>query len=259
MQAKNLSVFYPDHVLRKLQANAKTNPQIKSEMEKTIHEAQRFITKEDSELWNLIVNPAVIRSHYVHKNSLCPVCGRKRLLYDWEIDPVSFPWKIQCPDCKNLFPKNDYYTFYKSGIDETGVFQYERADKTLLYNTEHPDPEDPLHLFVIDDGNGYQTENTTQRFIGAYLIHGHHKDIIHGISALSQAYLYTGQKEYAHKCAVLLDRYADHWPNYDARSQVYMYDVLNVTEGYVGYWFGSYSDISTIAHAYDIIRRRGHT
>jgi hypothetical protein len=254
MSLKNKCVFYPDGAVRKLREYAETSKHGMEKRWNILKEAQRFISKDDAELWSLVIDPYILRSHYVHTNSLCPVCRKKRLLYDWEIDPISFPWKVRCPDCKNYFPKNDFYSFYKSGIDETGVFRYEKADKTLLFNTEHPDPNDPLHMFAVDDGNGYCNGDTIQRFIGYYLIHGHHKDLVRGIYSLSYAYLLTGKPEYARKCAVLLDRYADYWPNYDAHTQVYVHEQLYSTEGYFGYWFHSYYDISVFAHAYDIIR-----
>jgi hypothetical protein len=254
MSLNNKCVFYPDGAVRKLREYAETSKHGMEKRWNILKEAQRFISKDDAELWSLVIDPYILRSHYVHTNSLCPVCRKKRLLYDWEIDPISFPWKVRCPDCKNYFPKNDFYSFYKSGIDETGVFRYEKADKTLLFNTEHPDPNDPLHMFAVDDGNGYCNGDTVQRFIGYYLIHGHHKDLVRGIYSLSYAYLLTGKPEYARKCAVLLDRYADYWPNYDAHTQVYVHEQLYSTEGYFGYWFHSYYDISVFTHAYDIIR-----
>ena len=61
---------------------------------------------------------------------------------------------VQCPHCHELFPKNDFEKFYRSGLDAHGVFDTTRADRSLLYNTEHPDPKDPLHAFGVDDGEG---------------------------------------------------------------------------------------------------------
>jgi len=54
-----------------------------------------------------------------------------------------------------LFPTNDFEAYYRSGLDEHGVFDPKRADRALLFNTQHPDPNDPLHRFGVDDGTGY--------------------------------------------------------------------------------------------------------
>ena len=35
----------------------------------------------------------------------------------------------------------------------------ELADRSLLFNAEHPDPNDPLHTFAVDDGFGYDDGN----------------------------------------------------------------------------------------------------
>ncbi len=255
MQKAYKSVFYPDNVVQKIKNNSQTNEQTKIMIDNIINRANYFVVIEDDDIRNLIFDPYLVRSHYVNKNSLCPACGKKRLLYGWDMDPLKNPWKVSCPDCHSLFPTNDFYSFYKSGINEKGFFCYEKADKSLLYNIEHPDPNDPLYMFGVDDGRGYDNNGVIQRFIGAYLIHGHFgKLIIPAIEALSLAWLFTNDMRYAHKCAILLDRLADYWPDYDARSQSYMYDQPNATEGYVGYWHGSYSDISTMAYAYDIIK-----
>ncbi len=46
---------------------------------------------------------------------------------DWTVNPFTRKWKLQCPDCKRLFPSNDFESFYKLGLDEAGYFDRERA------------------------------------------------------------------------------------------------------------------------------------
>jgi hypothetical protein len=76
----------------------------------------------------------------------CPNCGP--VIYDtdkypYQVDIWGHPWQIQCPRCKDWFPKNDFGKYYHSGIDETGVFNPKRADRSLLFNADHPDAGDP--------------------------------------------------------------------------------------------------------------------
>ncbi|HQF30937.1 MAG TPA: hypothetical protein PLJ34_05775, partial [Hyphomicrobiales bacterium] len=88
---------------------------------------------------------------------------------------------------KELFPKNDFGALYRSGLDAQGVFDPKRADRSLLFNAEHPDANDPLHLFGVDEGEGYVEGAKRWRFIGAYLIYGQWKQgILHGIRALEK-------------------------------------------------------------------------
>ena len=61
----------------------------------------------------------------------CPNCGndvKKFGNYPWKIDLLAKPWKIECPSCGELFPKNDFKKFYDSGKDENWIFCYEKAD-----------------------------------------------------------------------------------------------------------------------------------
>ena len=80
---------------------------------------------------------------------------------------------VRCPHCQELFPKNDFEKFHASGLDEHGVFDPKKADRALLFNTEHADKSDPKHAFGVDDGAGYVAPDGKRwRFISAYLIYG---------------------------------------------------------------------------------------
>ena len=122
-------------------------------------------------------------------------------------------------------PRTTFSKFYRSGLNEQGVFEPARADRSLLWNEEHPDPNDPLHRFGVDDGEGYVAGEHRWRFIGAYLIYGQWKQaIVAGIRRLAAAYLVTGDPAYAHKAGVLLDRVADLYPTFDFGKEGVMYE-----------------------------------
>ena len=42
-----------------------------------------------------------------------------------------------------------------------GLFEPVRADRKLLFNVDHPDPNDPLHSYGVDDGTGFGFEAVT--------------------------------------------------------------------------------------------------
>ncbi len=45
----------------------------------------------------------------------------------FSVNVLTRPWKIQCQECKRLFPSNDFESFYELGRDRQGYFDVERA------------------------------------------------------------------------------------------------------------------------------------
>ena len=125
-------------------------------------------------------------------------------------------WKLKCPVCGEVFPKNDFEAFHESGLGPGGTFDRARADASLLFNTEHPDPDDPLHKYGVDDGHGWVDEKGERWFFVPVYAHWRiWTELPVAALTLGQAYLYTGDVRYAHKGAVLLDRIADVYPEMD--------------------------------------------
>ncbi|MEA3365815.1 MAG: hypothetical protein U9Q79_09270, partial [Candidatus Hydrogenedentes bacterium] len=117
--------------------------------------ARQWLDMPEDELWGLMFGATIPRSWMVWSNGYCPACKTSVPMYNWKMNALTHPWKVHCPHCGEYFPKNDFGAFYESGLDEHGVFDPAKADRSLLYNVEHPDPDDPLHLFGVDDGTGY--------------------------------------------------------------------------------------------------------
>lgn len=219
--------------------------------------AAPWMERSDDTLWDSIFGPNHLRSHMVWSSGYCPACRRPVPMYDWKIDAWRQPWKVRCPHCRELFPKNDYHAFYRSGLDEHGVFVPGKADRSLLFNTEHPDPADPLHKFGVDDGDGYSAEGHHWYFIAAYLQYGQFRELIlSGIRDLAAAYVVSGDAKYAHKAAILLDRLADIWPGYDFAERGLVYERRRYgggVAGYVTYAIDSAWEVSDLVLAYDQI------
>ena len=152
-----------------------------------------------------------------------------------------------------LFPTNDFGAYYKSGLDEHGVFGPQLADRALLFNEAHPDPDDPEHLFGVDDGEGYVEGDKRWRFIGYYLTAGEWRQkIVRGCNYLSEAYLVTGEPAYAHKAGILLDRVADLYPSFDYSTQGLVYETGG-HRGYVSVWHDACKEVTDLAQVYDRI------
>ena len=275
---KTASVLYPARMVDKAKGNAAAYPWADAMRREIIEGAALWLNTEaasyrpaadmtDDALWDLMFGATISRSWMVWSDGFCPACKKGVRMYAWEMDPWTIPeaassvqpptWKTRCPHCKELFPKNDFPAFYQSGLDEHGVFQPTRADRSLLFNTGHPDPNDPLHTFGVDDGEGYvDAEGHRWRFIGAYLIYGQWKKwIVDGVTHLSDAYMVTGDPLYARKTAILLDRIADLFPTFDFGSQGFVYEgrTGGPLRGQVSTWHDACEEARQLALGYDRI------
>jgi len=248
------SVFYPPALVRKARENVQKYPWAAAVQQQIAANAQPWMVLSDDQLWSLMFGNTIKRAWQVWSNGYCPACKQSVPMYSWQMDALNHPWKTRCPHCGEYFPKNDFGKFYQSGLDEHGVFDPKRADRSLLYNTEHPDPKDPLHAFGVDDGEGYVADGHRWRFIGAYLIFGQWKQaIVNGIRQLAAAYTVTGDAAYAHKAGVLLDRVADLYPTMDFGKEGVMYEGPP-RSGYVSTWHDACEETREMALAYDQVR-----
>lgn len=254
---KRESVLYPRAARERAAANARNYPWAAEIRAKAVAEAERWLRMPDEELRSEVFGPRITRSHMVWSNGFCPHCRRKVPMYDWRIDVWGHPWKVQCPHCNERFPKNDFAAYHRSGLDELGFFDPQRANRALLFNQEHPQPGDPLRSFGVDDGEGYVEGGNRWRFIGAYLLHGQWTQRIEaGFRHLGRAYAITGDPRYAHKAGVLLDRIADIWPAFDFAEQGLVYERRKYGGGVAGYVYYAIDSAYTAMHlarAYDQI------
>jgi len=253
---KRSSVFYPAGLVDNAKKNAAKHAWAKRWQMEIVNRARPWVKLTDSELWDLMFGPTLPRSWDVCSIGSCPTCQNPVLEFSWHPDVVVYPWKMRCPICKDLYPKNDFLAYYRSGLDERNIFDPGKADRSLLYNLEHPDPTDPLNQFGVDDGNGYlANDGLTYRFIATYLIYGQWKQqVLNGIRRLAAAYVVTGEKLYAHKAGVLLDRVADLYPTFDfAVQECYVRGRPTSTGGFVSIWHDSCQETLTLSMSYDRI------
>jgi oligo-alginate lyase len=253
---RTASVFFPPPLVERVRVSSQSSDWGKQLRQRVIELADQWRDRSDDELWSMMFASTLPRSWMVWSNGHCPACKADVPMYTWHIDALAMPWKVQCPHCRQQFPTNDFARFHDSGLDQHGTFDPSRADRSLLFNAEHPDPDHPLHKFGVDDGTGYVDGENRWRFIGAYLIYGQWKQlIVGGIKSLAAAYLMTGDEVYAHKAAILLDRVADLYPAFDYLEQGVVYEVRQPTgNGYVSIWHDANLETRELAVALDAIR-----
>jgi len=251
--AKTASVFFPGALVARARANAREHSWAANIRDALVAAARPWKQMSDDALWDLMFGNTIRRAWQVWSDGHCPACRQPVPMYEWQADALRQPWKMRCPRCGELFPKNDFARFYRSGLNAQGVFEPHRADRSLLFNAEHPDPADPLHRFGVDDGEGYVEGPQRWRFIGAYLIYGQWKQaIVDGIRNLAAAYVATGEPLYAHKAGVLLDRVADLYPTFDFGQEGVMYEGPP-RAGYISTWHDACVEVRELALAYDAV------
>ena len=186
-------------------------------------------------LWEMMPSQELPRStrvgyRYDPGQNNCLYCGKNLLnqygSWPWLTNPLAMPWKIQCPDCRRQFPSNDFGEFYQLGIDEHGDWRYQQAlaknaelvakgESGYLVNILYPEKED--NSWGVDDGWGFKIGNECKSFIAFYHFQGiWDRTILRGLKRLRDAYLYTNDIKYGRMGAILLDRVADRYPDFDA-------------------------------------------
>lgn len=247
-QPRTASVFLPATLVWRAQTNAAKYPFAKVIRDQIVAAAQPWRGLSDTHLFGLFFGNTIKRSWMVWSNGYCPSCKKSVPMYTWKMNALKEPWKVRCPHCDDVFPKNDFGAFYASGLDERGIFDPKKADRKLLVNPSGPQG------FGVDDGEGYVEGDKRWRFIGAYLVYGQWKQAVHGgIVALSAAYAVTGEAHYAHQAGVLLARVAELYPTHDFGKEGVMYEGPP-RSGYVSTWHDACVETRELALAYDRVR-----
>ncbi len=189
--------------------------------------AKRWLALPDEQLWLMIPGQNVprcvdvtmerdSRGRYVRHG--CLVCGDKIFKfgnYPYRVDIFGHPWQVQCPSCGTWFPFNDFGAYWRSGLDERGLFDPKRADRSLLFNRDHPAPGDPKRGWGVDDGFGFvDSQGRRYKWI-AYYTWRLWRALVNAAQTLAEAYVLSGDVRYARKAIIILDRIADVYPEMD--------------------------------------------
>jgi len=151
--------------------------------------AKKFAEQSDEFIWLLQPTTKIARVVWPRDTiARCPICGdavKKISVWNpWRIDPLTHPYQVQCPMCKNWFPTNKYH----EGDMTSGEFP--------------------------DDGEGCLYQGRRYFFLREYAHMVYGTVVVPTLSSLSEAYLLTGDPRYAHKGCILLARLASQYPNY---------------------------------------------
>jgi len=283
---KSRKTYYTDLKVENARRNIQRYDWAKELAEAAVEEADTYVNMRE-ELWSFVTTQELPRAQLMAARfndsgyTDCLYCG-KELEAQYGSRPfirnaLTRPWKVQCPDCKRLFPSNEFGKFYELGLDENANWDYELALQKhhemfvctdgeecncvppagthtdaawieyygygvkggYLYNDLYGEKNDPL--FAVDDGWGCEythymknaageqiydqdgnpvTEQRTEPFIAYYNYYGiwdpYGQGLIwRALTSLIDAYIYTGEEKYGVTGAILIDRIADVYPDFD--------------------------------------------
>ena len=138
---------YTAERLANARANCEKYDWAKKVRDDAVKRAAPWLARSDEELWSMVPGQDLPRTIDVTmdrnvkkgpKRLGCLKCGAKIDEfgnYPYEPDFDGKPWKLTCPSCKVVFPTNDFGKYYASAIDEHGLFNPAKGDKSLLFNT----------------------------------------------------------------------------------------------------------------------------
>ena len=240
-------MIYTEKMIENARYNVTHFPWGKDLLKATLKAADKYIDVVET-LYNLIPGEGIPRSY---KNCTlpspdsikchCPKCGEDidKKYGNYNFNAILEPWKIICPHCNAKFPTNDFALLYERGLDEKGVYHRElayknnrdavaRGEKDALVNELYPE----MGLtWMVDDGFGwspsagtYGTKDMIQFAPVAKYTHlfwyddaARPNSICKILTYFRDAYLFTGELKYGRAGAVLLDRVADVYPDYDIK------------------------------------------
>lgn len=223
--SKTKSTYYTDGKRANIAANIAQYDWAQAERDAAVANAAPYLALNDDKLWSMITGQSVSRSLGIATRYKVRVKGSPDPddanisnygNYPWVIDVLNKPWKLKSPITGREFPTNDFASFYESGIDEYGAFNYKLAlqnGAAFLTNTQNPSSG-----WGVDDGWGWIEDNGDIWTFIAYYNHWgiwYNGFVQKALDSLRNAYLYTGDEEYAYKGLLLLDRVADVYPDLD--------------------------------------------
>lgn len=172
-----------------------------------------WMAMSDEQLWRLLPSQEMPRDAAVNRGDGCPNCGQDHYNAPyspsrWHVDFFEHPWQVQCRNCGEWFPKNDFAAYYESALDDQGKFRLGRGDERFLQAAADTNPE------WVDDGTGVEV-NGKKWFFAAYYAFCLWQQLLDVTEKAAVVYTLTGDRRYAHKAAVLLDRMADLYPEMD--------------------------------------------
>ncbi|MHB8995864.1 MAG: heparinase II/III domain-containing protein [Armatimonadota bacterium] len=233
--AKTARTFYDDALMTRVKQKLQ-DPLWASDPASARASCEWLVKMSDQELWDFIPPPEQMRAINVCIAHDCPTCGdevnRKAGHYPWIISR-DLPFKVKCPVCEGVFPKNDFKPWSTEGLEGKPSETTEPTDNGLGWVDKK-------------DGRRYW-------FVPYYIFWQRwSKDVLGGINDLKTAYLLTGDPVYAHKAAVMMAKIASEYDRLDYPKQCYHEGMFGI-RGRIMDYIWSTGNNTRLAQAYDAV------
>lgn len=232
--AKDRRTFYDEAFVAGMKQKIETQQWAKDQAAGAVAAADWLLKMSDQELWDFIPPPEQLRAINVCIAHDCPICGdevnRKAGHYPWLMSRDK-PFKVECPVCHNVFPKNDFKPWNTEGLKGKPSEDAEPTD----YGLGWVDKKDGRRYYFVPYYIFWQRWS---------------RDILGGLSSLSAAYLVSGNPAYAHKAGLMLAKIGSMYERFKYGEQCYHEGMWNVN-GRISDYIWSTGNDSGIALAYD--------
>ncbi len=197
---KTKRMLFPDSLVDIARSNIAQYSSAKAIRNRIVQRADYWLSFTEEQLSLLITSASVPRAFDLNTTG-CPVHGDSIFkvggAYPWIIDPKR-PLQVKCPVGGETYPSNDFATYYSSGFtDREG------------WDTEY-----------VDDGWGWVSPWGERYW---FVAHANqwlwNRQVIPGVTNLAQAYILTGDQEYASRAIDMLYRIASVYPSMDHENQ----------------------------------------
>lgn len=209
VQASDNRVLYSDRGIEGALENVKHFDWAAEEKKRILDTAEYWVNLSDEEVWNFLSEQQIPRAAMSSKPARCPTHGslESHGHYAWKVSS-EHRWKVQCPIGGEHWPTNDFEAYYRSGKDANNIFREKRANRALLKSSKTG----------VDDGGGFHKGGDRMDFVAYYAFWGIWHRVAraehsNAVTVLSQAYLLTGDAEYARKAGIFIARAADLYPD----------------------------------------------
>jgi len=196
---KTARTLLTDEQVARARQLCETIEEAAAQRKKVVRKSDYWVKMSDEQLRERLPDSRVPRAFNVSTEG-CPQHGKavyKSGTYPWKLDRDQ-PFTIICPVGGERYPSNDFDAYYRSGM----------KDKSLLTGP-HADP-----------GRGWVAPNGEKYWLVGYACHWNWQQTwLPAVNNLSRAYLLTGDRKYARKAIVMLDRIAEIYPGMDYSKQ----------------------------------------
>lgn len=192
-------VLLTEQQIQRARTLCETDESAAAVRERLLESVEYWADRSDRELHDLLPDGRVARAFNVSTEG-CPVHGKaiyKHGFYPWKLDRAR-PFTIICPIGGETYPSNDFEAYYRSDF----------TDASLLTG-DHADP-----------GRGWVAPSGEKYWLVGYACHWNWQNTwLPALTDLAQAYVLTGDRIYARKAIVMLDRIAEIYPGMDYSRQ----------------------------------------